>query len=588
MTKKFTSWILIVLLMVAALMRLWTLGEGDPMGDEVLYAFRAVGMLDFDEANEQTTPLEWYDPLVQSSSRVPEAYAIGTGIPWWTKLSFHDHPPLVFFVQHLFMRMFGESAFVFRLPSALLGIASVFLLFLIGKMLFNERIGLLAAAILAVNTHHLFISRLGLQEAYVVFFFLLAAYLFLRTRERDIFFVWTGVVLGFAFLTKYTLFILVPIFFVDFLLLKRDAFLNKKFWLGALIAFVIFSPVIIYNVQLYRAVGHFDFQFSHVFGQNPEIWQVAPGKEIGTLADRVKEFIPALFDAHSALFLIVAAAGTIVFIFEILKLRRASRTLPFAAAQWTPHIFMLVSLLLVTIFIVVFIGPSARFLAILTPFLALAAAYGFDWLGNRAKRANAAFLVLFLLFEIVYAVNTLLLPYPKGPEKWAFSSVRYENFRWGYHELNTYLTNELEGKMPALHFDMQYQFLNDLHEQAIQKAKQQKWQLHPALILYDGNIDSIPQLWMLDRLNLYHAWPVIKIETFDRILREQGGDYFQRIGFERFYVIIPTDRVPWKDDKYLTSYGSELEKQLVAQGREPVNIQNQRGEPAFRVYQFDK
>ena len=570
MQKKQIVWILVIIFIVAGIMRLWALGQGDPMGDEVLYAFRAVGMLDFDEANEQTTPPEWFDPLVHSSGRVPEVYAIGTGVPWWTKLSFHDHPPLVFFIQHIFMRIFGESAFVFRLPSALLGIVSVYLLFLIGKTFFSEKVGLLAAALSAVNTHYLFISRLGLQEAYVVFFLLLASYLFLRSLESDSFFIWTGATLGFGFLTKYTTFILVPIFFTYLLLYKRDAFLNKKFWIGALIALLLFSPVIIYNLQLYRAVGHFDFQFSHVFGQNPEVWQVAPGKEIGTLGGRVREFIPALFDANSWIFCAFA-------LLSLFFLRNA---------------FLWIAIIFLTGLIVVFLGPSSRFLAMLTPALILSAA---NFLYQQKENATHESLwrcfgiflfVLFMFFEAAYSANSLLLPYPQGPRHWAFSPLRYENFRWGYNELGAYLQNELAGKMPAFHFDMQYQFLNNLHEQAIKKAQQKKLQPYPALILYDGNIDSIPQLWLLDRLNLYHAWPVIKIETFENMVRENGDDYFLQIGFERYYVIIPTKNVPWKDDIYLTSYGSKLEEQLIARGMKPFIIVNQRGEEAFHIYQF--
>lgn len=588
MTKKRVALILAAILVVAALMRLWALREGDPMSDEVLYAFRAIGMLDFDEANEQTTPLEWYDPLVHANNRVPEAYAIGTGIPWWTSFSFHDHPLLVFFIQHIFMRFFGESTFVFRLPSALLGIASVYLLFLIGRQLFSQEVGLFAAAILAVNTHHLFISRLGLQEVYVVFFLFFASYLFLRSLDNDTFFIWTGAALGFGFLAKYTAFILIPIFFAYLFFFKRDAFSNKKFWLGALLALLLFSPVIVYNIKLYQAVGHFDFQFSHVFGQNPDAWQIAPGKEIGTLGDRFKEFIPALFDANSPLFLIAAIGGIIIFTHEFWKLRKINFTTNPAMAEKSRHFYLLLAILFLMIFIVVLIGPSPRFLAMLTPFLALAVAYGFDWFLRRRWRLGIIFLIFFLVFEIAYAVNSFLFPYPKGPERWAFSPLRYESFRWGYNELDVYLQKELAGKMPALHFDMQYQFLNDLHKQAIKKEKQQKLQPSSALILYDGNIDSIPQLWALDRLNLYHAWPVIKIETFDGILREKGEDYFQRIGFKHYYVIIPTENVPWKDDKYLTQFGSELEKELVAQGRQPISIQNQRGEVAFRIYKFNK
>ena len=107
--------VIFAILVIAAILRLWGLNRGDTMSDEVFYAFRAIGPMDFDHAEFQTTPLEWFDPQ----------------IPAWTKLSFHDHPPLVFWVQHFFIKIFGENNFAFRLPSALLGIASVWLVYLI-------------------------------------------------------------------------------------------------------------------------------------------------------------------------------------------------------------------------------------------------------------------------------------------------------------------------------------------------------------------------------------------------------------------------------------------------------------------------
>jgi len=85
-----TIYILAAIIFLAAVLRLWGIGAGDPVGDEVLYAFRAVGLLDYDVAEFQTTPLQWFDG----------------NIPWWTKLSFHDHPPLVFLIQHFFIKIF--------------------------------------------------------------------------------------------------------------------------------------------------------------------------------------------------------------------------------------------------------------------------------------------------------------------------------------------------------------------------------------------------------------------------------------------------------------------------------------------------
>jgi len=158
------KYLLFVILLLAAVLRLYGLDRGDTVNDEVFYAFRAIGMLDFDKAPEQTTPLEWYNP----------------NIPWWTKLSFHDHPPLVFWVQHFFMKVFGDSRWAFRLPSAILGIISVWLVYLIGRKLFSQNAGLLSAALFAVTLNNVYISRTGMQESYVIFFMLLASYFFLK------------------------------------------------------------------------------------------------------------------------------------------------------------------------------------------------------------------------------------------------------------------------------------------------------------------------------------------------------------------------------------------------------------------------
>src|SRR3990167_6157143 len=98
--------ILIIILIISAALSLYGLSRGDTVNDEVFMSFRGIGMMDFDEAASQTTPLEWNDP----------------NIPWWTKLSFHDHPPLVLAVQNIFMKVFGDKRWAFRLPSALLGV----------------------------------------------------------------------------------------------------------------------------------------------------------------------------------------------------------------------------------------------------------------------------------------------------------------------------------------------------------------------------------------------------------------------------------------------------------------------------------
>ena len=552
--------LVILILIVAAFLRLWGLERGDAATDEVLYAFRAVGMLDFDEAEDQTTPLEWFDGE----------------IPWWTKLSFHDHPPLVFFVQHIFMRIFGENNFAFRLPSALLGIASIYLIYLIGALLYSETVGLISAAILALTVNHIYISRVGLQESYVIFFMLLATYFFLKALRRDAYFLWAGIALGLAALTKYTTFVLVPIFLIYLLFFRRDYFLNKKLWIGALVALFLFSPVILYNFQLYRAVGHFDFQFSYMFGQNPEVWQVAPGKDIGILGERIHRYIPALVKANSWMLLSVFAVS--IALFFVLLLRNIRDTL-------RKHGFLLISIPLLFL-LVLRVGPSYRFLAMLTPFIVFVSALFFAPIFQKKKTAFVI-LGLFLLFEAAYSINSQVFYYAKGPPLWAYSlGTRTERYSGGYNELAEFLEEELKDKRPVQVFEMSYQFLEELHEKAIAKALREKLEPYSAVFIYDGNVDHMAQLWVLDRLNIYHAWPVVKTEQYMAYAEANGIEDLTNAGFENYYFITPTEYVYRRDPESWTVFGPRFEELLIKKGITPLSIKNKRGEEAFRVYKF--
>lgn len=591
MNKKHLAVILILL--VASLLRLWGLNRGDTMNDEVFYAFRAIGPMDFDHAELQTTPLEWLDPRQnfapqnlggQAHPNFLEKNLGGQAdIPSWTKLSFHDHPPLVFWVQHFFIKIFGENNFAFRLPSALLGVASVLLIYLIGRLLYWRQVGLLAAAIFAATLNNVYISRTGLQEAYVIFFILLASLLFLKALERDTNFLWLGAILGLAFLTKYTTFILLPIFLVYILWFRRGLLFNKKLWIGAALAFLIFSPVVIYNIQLYRAVGHFDFQFSYIFGQNPEVWQAAPGKEIGTLQDRFEEFIPRLIATHSWALLLLFGVSVVFFLWGALREPHEI---------FSTHKFLLTASIFIGFWIVFFIGSSFRFLTILTPFLVFPVALLLDTLyyykfaasglviRKEIKLPAKSFffvgLILFFSFEVAYSYNSQISYYPTGSTPWFSSKIRYENYNWGYNDLDKYLKKELVGKLPAYVFDMQYKFLEKVRDTNLLKARKEGLEFYPALIAYYGNFDDGAKLWVLERLMTYHGWPVITLEDYFDMLKKNGPDYFDKTGFKQYYFIVMTNIEP-------TPQVREFIKNISHQ-----SIFNKRGDEIFRIYRVSR
>ncbi len=564
--KKF---VIAFIIIVAAFLRLWGLPHGDPVSDEVYYAFRAIGMLDFDEADVQTTPLEWYDPSTSSGhvSSAGSPQAGSPSAPWWTRLSFHDHPPLVFAIQHFSIQLFGENNFAYRFPSAVFGIASVYLLYLIGRRLFSERAGALAAALLAVTVNHVYISRLAMQESFVIFFLLLASYCFLRALEEQKWFFAAGAALGLGLLFKYTVFIAAPIFLVYLAFFRRDLFRSKELLGGVFLAILIASPIFVYNIAMYRATGHFDFQISHILGNAPEMWRSAPGKDVGTLSERLTNFVPRLVNTNSWVFLLVVAASIAAFALQFA--RRPMET----ARRFG---FLAFSLAFVALLLIGFIGTSFRFLTMLTPFFALAAACGFDALMYRRRTLGIAAFSLMLIFEIAYTVNNQLLFYPIGPEPWASSKVKEESFNWGYNELDAFLRNEFDGKFPALFLDAKYHFLQDIQERAVREAKERGDTPYPALIIYAGNFQQAAKLLILDRFQIYHGWPVVPIQEYVRNLALFGNDHYERAGFQNFYLILAAN-IDIEPDPFVRT---------LLEGKEFTSIRNKRGDEVFRVYRW--
>jgi 4-amino-4-deoxy-L-arabinose transferase-like glycosyltransferase len=94
-----------------------------------------------------------------------------------------DYPATLYFYTLIpFQALFGLGIWSTRLAPALAGIACVPLLYWAGARLFGRLAGLLAAAMLAVNAWHLFLSRFGVGAHQCALFALVVLALLLRAR----------------------------------------------------------------------------------------------------------------------------------------------------------------------------------------------------------------------------------------------------------------------------------------------------------------------------------------------------------------------------------------------------------------------
>jgi mannosyltransferase len=94
----------------------------------------------------------WYDEAVSWTQ------SNGSFLNLLSSVAADNYPPLHNIILWASMPIIGDSETALRLPSALLGVASVWLMYLIGKRLGGVTAGLLAAALLAVSPFHIWYS----------------------------------------------------------------------------------------------------------------------------------------------------------------------------------------------------------------------------------------------------------------------------------------------------------------------------------------------------------------------------------------------------------------------------------------------
>ena len=159
-----------------------------------------------------------------------------------------EKPPLFFWLVNLSAFFLGEdSELANRLPAALAGFATILLTFFFGERLFNRRVGLVAALILATCLFFPQISRWMVLDSLLTLLFLLTLYCFYlgyeREEQRRKYHLLAGLFMGLGVLTKGPVaYLTVPIFLI-FALLQRGL---KKFWTyDLLLGFLLSSALVL-------------------------------------------------------------------------------------------------------------------------------------------------------------------------------------------------------------------------------------------------------------------------------------------------------------------------------------------------------
>lgn len=115
-----------------------------------------------------------------------------------------DKPPASLWIPSLSVRVFGLNSWSILVPEALMGVASVALVYVITRRYFGHWAGILAGLVLAVTPVAAMMFRFNNPEALLILLMVASVWALLRGVEdgRWRWLILTGVLVGFGFLTK--------------------------------------------------------------------------------------------------------------------------------------------------------------------------------------------------------------------------------------------------------------------------------------------------------------------------------------------------------------------------------------------------
>ncbi|MBE1502268.1 4-amino-4-deoxy-L-arabinose transferase-like glycosyltransferase [Amycolatopsis lexingtonensis] len=168
-----------------------------------------------------------------------------------------DKPPAALWVGTAFARIFGFSSFTVLAPQALMGVASVGILYLTVKRTAGPVAGLLAGAVLAVTPVAALMFRFNNPDALLVLIMVAGAYFVVRATEKASpgWLALAGAAIGFGFLTKMMqAFLVLPAFGLAYLLAAPASLGKRLLHLGgAVVSLVVSAGWFVALVELWPA-----------------------------------------------------------------------------------------------------------------------------------------------------------------------------------------------------------------------------------------------------------------------------------------------------------------------------------------------
>lgn len=164
-----------------------------------------------------------------------------------------DQPPFVAIIAFFSTRLFGDSLSAIRIFSILAGAVTVFVTGMITKEIGGSRFAqILAALMVTIAPVYLFLFHILSMNSFDIMFWAISFHILVIIVKsgNSKLWVWFGVVIGAGLQNKISIAFLIIGLGAGLILTTNRKYLKDKFfWLGALAAFIIFLPYLIWQIS---------------------------------------------------------------------------------------------------------------------------------------------------------------------------------------------------------------------------------------------------------------------------------------------------------------------------------------------------
>jgi 4-amino-4-deoxy-L-arabinose transferase-like glycosyltransferase len=177
---------------------------------------------------------------------------VNLGAPYSTPGNLINQPPIGFYIDAVFLKIFGLSYATGVGITMLFGVGCILLVYKLGKIFYGVKTGLLAAGILALTPWHIILSRSFLIDTQCLFFsllYLIVGIWAIRKASLKLFLI-SGTLFGIALMEKlFAVFMLIP------LLLIYLSSIPKKLERSLKEMFLFITPSILFYYLWYGVIS---------------------------------------------------------------------------------------------------------------------------------------------------------------------------------------------------------------------------------------------------------------------------------------------------------------------------------------------